>query len=521
MRLRSNLAAEGWVNATCLGLVLCAGLWGQEATAPLGAIREIKISAQDELTRVTVIAEGVIDIKADRADNPARIFFDFAGMKPRLEGVVAKGGIRTIEGSGKLLKQVRVAENQKGVTRLVFDLTAANVNDVDYRSIVMSGPNRLVVDLKPKAGVWKNPLAPPVSSAPKLAPTPSIQTPVAPETAVSTARLPGGPKKFMPVPAVGHKPVKSSFRIPEPPVLLGELRLPKAEASALPYRMAGFVLRDFRVKLPPTNVSRRAEQAKTPAVAATRMAGKQQSLTRVLGLKIGKVVIDPGHGGHDAGSIGTTGLVEKEVTLDVAKRLAVLIEANLGSEVVLTRTDDTYISPEARTQIANSQKADLFISVHVNSSRLSTASGVETYYLNFTSSAEALEVAARENASSERSIGDLQDLIKKIALKDKIDESREFASRVQQTLYAGSVKAGNRTKDRGVRKAPFIVLIGAEMPCILTEIGFLSNPKEEALLRKPEYRQKIAEALFKGVSQYANTLSHFNVAQVGASGGNE
>lgn len=518
MRLRSSLAATGWVNRTCLGVVLCAGLWGQEvATAPLGAIREIKISAQDELTRVTVIAEGVIDIKADRADNPARIFFDFAGMKPKLEGVAPKGGIRTIEGSGKLLKQVRVAENQKGVTRLVFDLTVANGNEVDYRSMVMSGPNRLVVELKPKAGVWKNPLAPPVSSASKVMPT----TTIAPVTAVNIAKLPSGPRKFVPEPTVGRKTAKASYRMPEPPVLLGELRLPKAEASALPYRMAGFVFRDFRVKLPPTNVSRRAEQTTTPAVAATRMAGKQQSLTRVLGLKIGKVVIDPGHGGHDAGSIGTTGLVEKEVTLDVSKRLAELIEANLGSEVVLTRTDDTYISPEARTQIANSQKADLFISVHVNSSRLSTASGVETYYLNFTSSAEALEVAARENASSERSIGDLQDLIKKIALKDKIDESREFASRVQQTLYAGSVKAGNRTKDRGVRKAPFIVLIGAGMPCILTEIGFLSNPKEEALLKKPEYRQKIAEALFKGVSQYANTLSHFNVAQVGASGGNE
>jgi N-acetylmuramoyl-L-alanine amidase len=525
MRLRSSLAATGWVNTTCLGVVLCVGLLGQEAAAPLGAIREIKISAQDDLTRVTVVAEGVIDIKADRADNPARIFFDFAGMKPRLEGVVAKGGIRTIEASGKLLKQVRVAENQKGVTRLVFDLTVANGSEVEYRSMVMSGPNRLVVELKPKAGVWKNPLAPPVSAIPaNPAPPPSRSIMPVVTATVSAPSAPAGkviPRKFVPDPQVGRRVTKSNFKLPEPPVLVGEVRLPKAEPSALPYRLAGFAYRDFRVKLPPSNISRRAEQTSTPAVAATRMAGKQQSLTRVLGLKIGKVVIDPGHGGHDAGSIGTTGLVEKEVTLDVAKRLAELIEANLGSEVVLTRTDDTYISPEARTLIANSQKADLFISVHANSSRLNTASGVETYYLNFTSSAEALEVAARENASSERSVGDLQDLIKKIALKDKIDESREFATRVQQTLYAGSVKAGNRTKDRGVRKAPFIVLIGAGMPCILTEIGFLSNPKEEALLKKPEYRQKIAEALYKGVAQYANTLSHFNVAQVGASGGND
>ena len=123
--------------------------------------------------------------------------------------------------------------------------------------------------------------------------------------------------------------------------------------------------------------------------------------------------------------------------------------------------------------------------------------------------------AARENASSERSVADLGSLIKKIALKDKIDESREFAGRLQQSLYVGSNKAGNRTKDRGVRKAPLIVLIGAEMPSVLTEIGFLSNPKEEAMLKKADYRQKIAEALFRGVAQYMDTLSHFSVAQLG------
>ena len=187
----------------------------------------------------------------------------------------------------------------------------------------------------------------------------------------------------------------------------------------------------------------------------------------------------------------------------------------MGSEVVLTRKEDVYISPEQRTEIANQHHADLFISVHVNSSQLRTATGVETYYLNFTSSPEALEVAARENASSERSVADLGSLIKKIALKDKIDESREFAGRLQQSLYVGSTKAGNRTKDRGVRKAPLIVLIGAEMPSVLTEIGFLSNPKEEAMLKKPDYRQKIAEALYRGVAQYMDTLSHFNVAQLG------
>jgi N-acetylmuramoyl-L-alanine amidase len=152
-----------------------------------------------------------------------------------------------------------------------------------------------------------------------------------------------------------------------------------------------------------------------------------------------------------------------------------------------------------------------FLSIHANSSPIKSATGVETYYLNFTTSKAALEVAARENASSERSIFDLKDLLQKIALKDKIDESREFAGRLQTSLYGLSSKnpsAAAGTKNRGVKKAPFVVLIGAQMPAVLAEIGFLSNPAEEALLKKPEQRQKIAEALYKGIVAYVDTLSH-------------
>lgn len=486
------------------GLWIVAGLFAcgvAEGQSKLGAVKEIRVAGQEGVSRVTVLVDGVIDIKADRIENPARIFVDFAGMSPMLGGPGPKGAMRTIAAGGALLKQVRVAENQKGVTRLVFDLATP---DVEYRTLVLKDPNRLVVELKAKgaAGGWKNPLAAPVVSA-------------IPDVPASVLSKPE-PRKFVPDPVLNKPVSKQAYRMPEPPMLTSTYRLPKAEPGQMPYRVSGFALRDFKLKPPPTAVSRQAEQAQSPAVAASKTSTGRQSLTRVLGLKIGKVVIDPGHGGHDAGSTGVTGLVEKEVTLDIAQRLASLLEANLGSEVVLTRNEDVYISPEQRTAIANRHHADLFISIHANSSPLKTAAGVETYYLNFTSSQEALEVAARENASSSKSVADLGDLIKKIALKDKIDESREFASRVQQTLFTGSMKAGNKTKDRGVRKAPFIVLIGAEMPSVLTEVGFLSNAKEEALLRKPEYRQKIAEALFRGVSQYTGTLSHFNLAQSGA-----
>ncbi|MGC2324354.1 MAG: N-acetylmuramoyl-L-alanine amidase, partial [Terriglobales bacterium] len=238
-------------------------------------------------------------------------------------------------------------------------------------------------------------------------------------------------------------------------------------------------------------------------------ANGEQTLIRALGLKIGKIVVDAGHGGHDAGTIGPDGYTEKELVLDVALRLGKLLENRMGAEVVYTRDDDTFVPLETRTAIANKEQADLFISIHANSSRDPEARGVETYYLNFTSSHDALEVAARENAVSEKSIHELQDLVKKIALKEKIEESREFAADVQQSMWA---TAGKGTRNRGVKKAPFIVLIGANMPSILAEISFLSNPRDEHKLRTPEYRQQIAESLYRGLAKYVSGLSGLKLA---------
>jgi len=255
-----------------------------------------------------------------------------------------------------------------------------------------------------------------------------------------------------------------------------------------------------------------ADTADLEAREAQPTAAGNRSLTRALGLKIGKIVIDAGHGGHDTGTIGPNGLEEKDLVLDVAKRLGRLLEARLGAEVIYTREDDTFIPLETRTAIANREQADLFISIHANSSRDAEARGVETYYLNFTSSPEALEVAARENAVSEASIHELQDLVKKIALKEKIDESREFASDVQDSLYGGLALSNAGIRNRGVKKAPFIVLIGANMPSILAEISFVSNPTDERKLETSEQRQRIAESLYRGVSRYASGLSGVKVA---------
>ncbi len=223
-------------------------------------------------------------------------------------------------------------------------------------------------------------------------------------------------------------------------------------------------------------------------------------------------MVDAGHGGYDTGTIGPNGLQEKDLVLDVSLRLGRLLKSRLGADVVYTRTDDSFVPLETRTAIANQQQADLFISVHANSSADRRARGVETYYLNFTSSPAALEVAARENAVSEKSIHELQDLVKKIALRDKIEESREFAANIQTSLHQTLGARDQGLRDRGVKKAPFIVLIGANMPSVLAEIAFVSNPADARKLQTPEYRQRIAEALYKGVTKYVGGLSGVKMA---------
>jgi N-acetylmuramoyl-L-alanine amidase len=204
--------------------------------------------------------------------------------------------------------------------------------------------------------------------------------------------------------------------------------------------------------------------------------------------------------------------MEKELVLEVAQRLGKLIEERLGSEVVYTREDDTFISLEKRTELANSTKADLFLSIHANSSPYPSVSGVETYHLNLTSARDALDLASRENAGAQKTIHELSEMIQKITQRDKVEESREFASKMQAALYGAAVRSNPAARNRGVKKAPFVVLIGATMPSILAEIGFLSNSREEALLKRSDHRQKLAEALYRGLSRYAETLSHFQVA---------
>jgi len=237
-------------------------------------------------------------------------------------------------------------------------------------------------------------------------------------------------------------------------------------------------------------------------------AGGQLSLARELGLKINRIAIDPGHGGYDTGTVGPHGLVEKDLCLDVALRLGELIKENLpGAEVVFTRKDDRHVSLEERTAIANDANADLFLSIHANSSDSRETRGVETFYLSLASSRESRDLASRENAPAESALHNLPELIQKIANNEKRTESKEFATDVQQSLARQLQLVSRQEANRGVKQAPFVVLTGANMPAVLSEISFVSNASDESLLQEGSQRQRIAEGLFRGVASYLNNIS--------------
>jgi N-acetylmuramoyl-L-alanine amidase len=220
---------------------------------------------------------------------------------------------------------------------------------------------------------------------------------------------------------------------------------------------------------------------------------------------VARIVIDPGHGGHDPGAM-TDGLSEAELVLDVASRLEKLLLKQPGVEVVMTRRSNVFVPLEERTAMANREEADLFLSIHANASEDDRVRGIETYFLNFAPNPAAEAVAARENAASARTMRQLPDIVKAIALNNKIDESRDFASLVQSSMMDRLKRSNKNVKDLGVKQAPFMVLIGATMPSILAEVSFLTNHQEATLLRGGAYRQQIAEALFNGVMRYQRSL---------------
>jgi N-acetylmuramoyl-L-alanine amidase len=436
-------------------------------------VRRIRASASADSTRVTIDLEDSVQYSSARIHNPDRIFFDLHAARLTPELARAAVGVE-----GDLLTAVRVAQNHAGVVRVVLDVNGVK----DYTASLLSNPPELVIDLYRDA-------------APAMRAAKSKSAALQP--ANEESNVDGGAA------VVADQRAGAAAA----PGAASSARSTPQGGSSDSATLGGANPRAKSLKA----VSTKPDLIRPPAVAQPTHDG-QSTLTRALGLKIGRIVIDAGHGGHDTGTIGPTGLMEKDLCLDVAVRLGKIVQQRLpGADVVFTRADDTFVPLEERTRIANEAKADLFISIHANSSLDHAARGVETYYLNLKGSPDAMEVAARENATSQESVHDLEDLVKKIARSEKIDESREFAADIQESLAKRIQKTNRTVKDRGVRKAPFVVLIGADMPSILTEISFLSNPADEQLLKKPEHRQKVAEGLYQGVASYLQSLNSVTV----------
>jgi N-acetylmuramoyl-L-alanine amidase len=413
-------------------------------------------------TRVVIYLERRVEIQYDRIGEPDRLWVDLLGTRlhPNLTD-------RSFPVGDGLLEKVRLGQNRPDAVRVVLDFKDVSSHSVLY----LEDPTRLVVDVK---GVP----APATAGLPPAASSTEPPPPAVAEQSPAGGSAPGPPSTRGETPAAGL-PTASTPEV--------------AEATPPPEPPAPF--ETPAAALPPG----------PPQPPEVNRAGSY-SLARQLGLGVRRIVIDPGHGGHDPGTIGRGGVQEKDLVLDVALRLERLVRAELGADVVMTRSTDVFVPLEERTAIANSRGADLFLSIHANSSRNARARGVETYFLNFAQDPHAEAVAARENAISQATLKDLQGLVKAIALNSKIDESRDFASSVQEAMVEQVGRRHPAVRDRGVHTAPFYVLIGASMPSVLAEIAFVSNPDEEKLLKRSDFRDLVARSLFRGVRRYLEAL---------------
>ena len=428
----------------------------------LATIKDIRRSVLPDAVRITIELDAEVRFHEERISDPDRVFVDMPGTRaaPPLVDQTLR-----FNSDADIVRQVRIGRHPSSTTRVVLDTAGVT----SYSVYPLYAPFRLVIDcVRTSAGASEaaEPAAKPVS----VAPAPPLKA------------LPLTKAWLRRAPAMSPR---------------GEALIAGARAAAEP--------------LPPPlpKIADIATSAPLPGAAAVPPATKNGSgglsIARQLGLGVSRIVIDPGHGGHDSGAKGK-GVTEAELVLDVSLRLEKLLQKVPGVEVILTRRSNEFIPLPDRTAIANREGADLFLSVHANASPNPQARGVETYFLNFANNSSAAAIAARENAASSLAMGEMPDLVKAIALSNKLDESRDFATQVQRAM-AERLRGSNKTlKDLGVKQAPFVVLIGATMPSVLAEISFVTNPQEAKLLKSAAYRQRIAESLFNAIRKYQTSL---------------
>jgi N-acetylmuramoyl-L-alanine amidase len=442
-------------------------------TSKLATVRAIQRVVLPDTVRVTIDLDAEVPFADQRIGDPARVFVDLPST--RAAAALLDRTLR-FDGDVDVVRQIRIGRHPNNTTRIVLD--AAGV--ASYSIYPLYGPYRLVIDClraHPAASV----LAARMLASRRLAIDWGHQLPAQSprgRTLILDARADLITRR-----ASTSTSTAVAVRQPIAPPPLD------ASAASTPTTAAIAAQPPVTIPAPP---------------AASNIAGGF-SMARQLGLGVSRIVIDPGHGGHDPGAQGK-GIDEADLVLDVALRLEKLLAAVPGVEVILTRRTDEFVPLPERTAIANREGADLFLSIHANASRSAQARGVETYFLNFASNLSAASVAARENAASGQAMGALPDIVKAIALNNKLDESRDFALQVQRSMMEKLRDQDRTVRDLGVKQAPFVVLIGAAMPSVLAEISFLTNPQEAKLLKSNAYRQKIAEALYGAVRRYQTSL---------------
>jgi len=428
----------------------------QSAVNP-AIVKTITRTALPRGDRITIEFSREVSYTSDRLANPDRIYFDFS------KAVLAAGTMARAQAlAGQLVKKARIGQNTETALRMVIELGAGTPR---HSAFVLYNPFRVVIDIE--------------QSGPVEAPSPII-------------------KASATVPIVTVPPAPD----PAPPVAA------PASAAALP-AVSTDISAVLRIAKPVALTS--------PAPASSTSRGNY-SLARQLGLGVSRIVIDAGHGGHDPGA-QANGIDEAELVLDIALRLEALLKAQPGLDVVLTRRTDEYVGLQERTAIANREGADLFLSIHANAATDPLLRGIETYFLNFASNPTAETVAARENATGAKTMGNLPELVKAIALNNKVAESREFAGMVQSSMTRELADRNKTVRDLGVKQAPFVVLIGAQMPSVLAEISFVTNRSEATLLKQAAYRQDIAQALFDAVTKYQTALKRSTAASASGKGG--
>jgi N-acetylmuramoyl-L-alanine amidase len=453
-----------------------------EPASTRATLTAIDRTVMPEAVRVTLSLDREVPYREERLAGPPRVFFDLKGVQTTADLLDA-----VLRYPSDAVRQIRVGRHPDSTVRVVLDLDGVD----KYSVFTLYNPFRVVIDFETAT-----------TTAVATTAAPAV---VAPPPVVRTVDVVEPPPTVTPLAAAGRiDTAPPTFASPKPPddAPVGK---PTSASPRPPDATVG----------KPTSASPAPSDATAgkPLVASAPAApsapkpttGGGFSLSRQLGLGVSRIVIDPGHGGHDPGA-HVKGLTEADLTLDIALRLEKLLQEEGGIEVVLTRRTNVYIPLEERTAIATRESADLFLSIHANASRNAAARGVETYYLSFASSPDAEAVAARENSASAGEMSKLPDMIKAIALNNKLDESKDLAGMVQEALVTRLRRANRNLRNLGVKKAPFVVLIGAGVPSVLAEVSFLTNKQEATLLKSAAYKQRIAEALHAAVMRYKRSL---------------